>query len=178
MISVSLIRASLAHCSLVASLRTLHRGLTLGKHSITIVFSKLQITQAQSQLIGRVPRSIHRRSTPCILWRWIAILGKLFPPLFHPSLPHLLARSSVHENALSAPKLHHWLHCNSGSFRPPVDASLLPPSLPQSRPPSLSLSLSLSLLSELSLEQLPGRPAESEKEEEGEKRERRRIAKH
>ena len=177
MISVSLIRASLAHCSLVASLRTLHRGLTLGKHSITIVFSKLQITQAQSQLIGRVPRSIHRRSTPCILWRWIAILGKLFPPLFHPSLPHLLARSSVHENALSAPKLHHWLHCNSGSFRPPVDASLRP-SVPPAVPPAFSLSLSLSFLSELSLEQLPGRPAESEKEEEGEKRERRRIAKH
>ena len=99
------------------------------------------------------------RSTaaPCILWRWIAILGKLFPPLFHPPLSFSLSLSpvarSLHENALSAPKLHHWLHCKSGSggvggsFRPPVARCLPLPS------PSGWL---LSFLLELSLEQLPG----------------------
>ena len=50
---------------------------------------------------------------------------------------------SLHENALSAPKLHHWLHCKSGGV-----ARCLP--LPS---PSGWL---LSFLLELSLEQLPG----------------------
>ena len=109
------------------------------------------------------PRVRLARSTavPCILWRWIAILGKLFPPLFRPSPSHAAARcTTMHFPPLNC--ITGFAATAAAVFvRPLLDASL------STAPSLLPAGIEFGTIT---------RTADSVGERE--KRERRRIAKH